>query len=263
MWYEKLGFTVDIEKIREQIVGPGGVLEQAELIIQGEEYESKVYNGFGGWSLTSRTGDYRDGWEVFHADDVELNKIIFPDGKINYKAMKFLGVSHPFEHDKPTQFCTGEIKKVIDQLEFMGFYPRRVRITCLKAGSKSLIHKDNSEDVYMARIHIPVVSNEACVHICEGEHLHMPADGGVYMMMVNNWHQIRNDSDEDRYHILMDAYDTKGLTKNLKYNGDINTVIQQSQNYRKNMDAAELTPQDLEMFEKLKEEFIANIPHRI
>lgn len=261
MWYEKLGFEVNINQLKKDI--EKYVFTAGDQVVQGEEFESDQYNGFGGWSLTSRTGDWRDGWEVFHSDDPELQKIIFPNNGFNYKAMNYMGVSHPLEHKNPTALYQGEIKRVIDQLAFMGFTPRRVRVTCLKAGSKSLVHQDCSEDQYMARIHIPIITNEDCVHICEGENLHMPADGGVYMMWVNKWHQIRNDSKKDRYHLLMDAWDTKGLTKQFFFSKDKMEKLQREcDDYRKNMDAAVLTEEDIKFFDNLKKQFIANIPHR-
>jgi hypothetical protein len=109
----------------------------------------------------------------------------------------------------------GEIKKVLDNLRELGLTPCRARVACLKAHSKSLVHRDANSSEYMTRIHIPLWTNKKSVHICQGKNLHMPADGGVWILWTNIWHQIRNDSDEDRYHIIMDAYDTKKITKNL------------------------------------------------
>ena len=56
----------------------------------------------------------------------------------------------------------------------------------------------------------------------------MPADGSVYMLWVNCMHQIRNDSDEDRYHIICDAYDTQGITENFRYKQNINRLIEEA-----------------------------------
>lgn len=260
MFYEKLGFNVNIDQLRKDV--EKYVFTAGDQFIQGEEYESKQYNGFGGWSIQSRTGDWRDGWEVFHADDDELKSILF-GSEHTWKAMNYLKVSDAFEHKNPTQVCQGEIKRIMDQLEFMGFHPRRARVTCLKAGSKSLVHRDCVEERYMARIHIPIISNPDCVHICEGEHLHMPADGGVYMLWTNNWHQIRNDSKHDRYHIIMDAWDTKFLTRNFGFKGDIKQLQKQADYHRKMVDAATLTEQDIAFFDKLKAEYISKIPHKI
>jgi len=204
MWYEKLDFKVDIEKLVSDV--KKYVFPLGNQIIQGEEYETAQYHGFGGWSLLSRTGDWRDGWEFFHGNESpELKKVFFPEGGNTNKTLKYFNIAHSLEHKNPTQACQGEIRHVLEQLEQLGFYPRRARVSCLQAHSKSLVHKDGYRDEYMARIHIPLITNEKCIHICEGEDLHMPADGSVYIMWVNTWQQIRNDSDENRYHIIMDA----------------------------------------------------------
>ena len=84
----------------------------------------------------------------------------------------------------------------------------------------------------------------------------MPADGSVYILWVNMWHQIRNDSDEDRYHIIMDAFDTKRITKDFKYMGEFSQLQEQAKHYRKNIDAVELTPSDIEFFERIKQKFV-------
>jgi hypothetical protein len=256
MWYEKLEYKVDIDRLRKEV--KDNVFSLGSKVIQGEDYETEQYRGFGGWSLLTRTGDWHDGWEVYHSDDKETNDIFFPNGQYNYKAMKFLDVAHDsgLEHDKPTPACKGYIAEVLNDLDQLGFMPRRARVTCLQAHSKSLVHKDAATTNYMARIHIPLFTNKKCIHICNGYNLHMPADGSVYILWVNQWHQIRNDSDEDRYHIIMDAYDTKQITKDFKYMGDITQLQWQANDYRKQIEATELTPEDLIYYENIRQKFV-------
>jgi hypothetical protein len=256
MWYEKLDYKVDINRLRKEV--EDNVFSLGPQVIQGEEYETEQYQGFGGWSLLTRTGDWHDGWEVYHSDDKETNDLFFPNGQYNYKAMKFLNVSHDsgLEHDKPTPACVGYIAEVLNDLERLGFYPRRARVSCLQAHSKSLVHRDSVSNNYMARIHIPLITNEKCVHMCDGQNLHMPADGSVYILWVNVWHQIRNDSDKDRHHIIMDAYDTNRITKHFKYMGDFAQLQNQAKEYRKNIDAVDLTPSDIEFFKIIKQKFV-------
>ena len=118
------------------------------------------------------------------------------------------------------------------------------------------MHKDADTLEYMARIHIPLWTNEKCVHISDGYHLHMPADGSVYMLWVNIWHQIRNDSYQDRYHIIIDAYDTKKLTQNFKYEGDFSQLQQWANGFREQINAVNLTDDDREFFEALKQRYV-------
>jgi hypothetical protein len=80
--------------------------------------------------------------------------------------------------------------------------------------------------------------------------------GNVYMVWVHLWHQIRNDSDQDRYHIIMDAYDTKKVTKNFHYNADINELIDFHKRVREKIDSAIITPEEYEKFESVRQTFV-------
>jgi hypothetical protein len=82
--------------------------------------------------------------------------------------------------------------------------------------------------------------------------------GSVWMVWVNNWHQIRNDSTEDRYHLIMDAYDTKKLTQFFKYEGDIQELIDFHKFIRKRIDDAVITPEEYEKFEAVRQTFVTN-----
>jgi hypothetical protein len=236
------------------------VLPLGQQVIQGEEYETPAYHGFGGWSLLSRTGDWKDGWDYFQNDEGKEMELFFPKNDNNYKTLKFFGIAMSTEHDKPTQGYQGEIAKVLDHIRDLGFYPSRARITCLKAGSKSLVHKDSDLNEYMARIHIPLITNPKCVFIQNGRHLYMEPKT-AWMIWVNDWHQIRNDSDEDRYHLIMDAYDTKKITKGFHYDADINELINFHKDIRKKIDAAVITPEEYERFEAVRQTFVTRPKH--
>lgn len=259
MWYEKLDIIkFDFDKLKQDVIDH--VFPLGQQIIQGEEYETPAYHGFGGWSITSRTGDWKDGWDFFQNDEGEAMETYFPKDDNNYKSLKFFDIAMSTEHNKPTQGCVGEIKKVVEQIEALGLTPRRVRVTCLKAGAKSLVHRDSDDNEYMARIHIPLITNPKCVFICQGQNLHMEA-GSAYMVWVNQWHQIRNDSNEDRYHLLMDAYDTKHITKNFHYESDIEQLFNFHKDVRQKIDAAVLTQEEYDRFEAVRQTFITNPKH--
>jgi hypothetical protein len=255
MFYEDVSnlISFDIEKLRKDV--QENVFTLGKQVIQGEEYETPAYHGFGGWSITSRTGDWKDGWDFFQNDEGQAMEVYFPKGRSNYEALKFFDIAHSMEHKNPTQAYVGEIAKVIDQIIELGLTPRRVRVTCLKARCKSLVHRDSDDNEYMARLHIPLFTNPKCVFICNGTTLHMEA-GKAYAVWVNQWHQIRNDSDEDRYHIIMDFYDTKKVTKTFHYNGDIQQLDDLATAMRKNIDDAVIPPDLLEKFETVRQSFI-------
>lgn len=238
------------------------VFTLGEKCIQGEEYETKAYHGFGGWSLLSRSGSWKDGFEFFQNDEGEAMEVYFPQNDNNYKALKFFNITMPTLHNKPTEGYKGEIANVLDQIKELGFYPTRARITCLKAGCKSLVHRDASGDgnQYMARIHIPLITNPKCNWIQNGQKLHMEK-GSTWIVWVNDWHQIRNDSDEDRYHLIMDAYDTKKITEFFKYEGKFEELIEWEKQVQKLIDDTIITPEEFEKFESVRKTFITNPKH--
>ena len=223
-WIEKLPYEVDVKSLVKNL---NEIKQIGPMIMQGSEFG---YNNFGGWNLQSRSGDYRDGFQV------GIEKCYRKNGTFNYHLAKFLNYSHGFEHKNKTNACIDAFSEIVDFLELKGFYPRRMRLTCLKPHSKSIVHRDSPSSKYLARIHIPLITNEKCIHWTEYGETHMPADGSVYMLWVNCMHQIRNDSDEERYHIICDAYDTKGITQNFKYDKDINLLIKESEIYRQRID---------------------------
>lgn len=247
-FYETLDF---IRYDHDQLVADvrQHVFTLGQQVIQGEEYETHAYKGFGGWSLQSQTGDWRDGWEFFQNEEgTTIEEVFFPKNANNFATLKYFNIAHSLEYKQPTQGYQGEIARVIDQISAFGLMPRRARVTCLKAGSKSLVHRDCGETDYMARIHIPLITNPACVFKCDGEDLYMEP-GKAYMVWVNRWHQIRNDSDQDRYHIIMDAYDTKHVTDNFKYLGDITQLEQFANHLRNQIDQTVITADVVEKFE--------------
>ena len=109
----------------------------------------------------------------------------------------------------------------------------------------------------MTRIHIPLWTNKKCIHICEGQNLHMEA-GSVYVIWANLWHQIRNDSDEDRYHIIMDVYDTKKITQHFKYEGDFSQLEEFARRFNQEINEIELTEDDINFFEAIKDKYVTN-----
>jgi hypothetical protein len=239
---EKLPVKFNIEKLKKSLYEE--ILPLGNPIIQSEEHGFK---GFGGYSVLSRTGDWRDG---FQNGDTFCRK---KNGSFNYQLAKYLDVSNSFEYKNPTEACTPAFFTIINTFMEAGFYPRRARITVCKAHSRSSVHSDGSSEDYIARIHVPLITNEKCTHWSEKGEWHLPADGSAYMMWVNNIHQVRNDSDEDRYHLIMDAYDTKGLTKNFKYPHNIQEKLKEAEDFRVQMDKTTIPFYKLPLFYAMKQ----------
>ena len=73
---------------------------------------------------------------------------------------------------------------------------------------------------------------------------------------TNNWHQIRNDSADDRYHIICDFYDTKGVTKGFSYKGNIQELEDHAKLMRQKIDEAVIEPELLKKFEEVRQTFV-------
>jgi hypothetical protein len=112
----------------------------------------------------------------------------------------------------------------------------------------------------MARLHIPLITNKKCVFIADGQHLHMEANK-AYIVWTQIWHQIRNDSDQDRFHLLMDIYDTKCITKEFGYRGNIQELEDHAKMMRQKIDEAVIEPELLERFEEVRQSFVTKPKH--
>lgn len=227
---EKLPFVFNINLLKQD-------LEQIKKIPITWQAKEFGYSNFGGWSVLSKDGSCNDGWEV---------GIEQCEGKFyKYQLAKYLKISHPFEHNKKTPACIGEIEKVIDTFICNGFYPRRARITLIKSNTSSIVHIDNPWDDlienYSCRVHIPIITNKKCTHWTEKGEYHMPANGSSYILPVNNFHQVKNDSNEDRYHLIMDVYDTCGISKTMQFLDKIEKLENSSREFRQKIDEVNLT----------------------
>lgn len=134
------------------------------------------------------------------------------------------------------------IQNIIEHLEFLGFNPRRMRLSKLIAGRMLKPHNDLGLGIkkYAVRFHIPCITNEDNHWIIFNERLntkdfkspekdelktwikqnedkivcrfHLEA-GKAYLIKTNNLHTVTNCSTEDRYHINCNIWDTKNLSK--------------------------------------------------
>lgn len=235
MVVQKLNFRVDVNKLRQSL--ENDIFKLGSPVIQSREHG---FDGFGGWSVMSRTGHWRDGYQQGH--DWVFRKDM---GYRQYSLAKYLGLGHPMEYDKFTEAATPPFREIINRLANSGFYPRRARINILKAGQKSALHRDGPDDSYMLRLHIPIITNDKCKHtVIQNKRIYeytMPADGSVYAVKVNNLHQIINDSNQDRYHLIMDAYDTRKYTIGCHFNRDeIASRLKEAEQFRAEVDKINL-----------------------
>ncbi len=215
MWWAKLDFTVDVDAMVKQ-------LEVAKAMYSAV-YDDHGYGPqFGGLSILSDNGD--------HLRGMVSGKQIWEDGKVNFELAIKKGINFEYNYHTKTKLCTGETERVIDLLDDLGMTPRRARYTVLKAGGKSSIHNDSKKGEYACRIHIPLITDKECTHslfLNNGTKIdekHFPADGSVYIMQVNNIHQIINPTKKDRWHFLCSCYDVTGYSPFKISTNELNTV---------------------------------------
>ena len=190
MVFERLTFSYNIQKLQDFL---------SNTVIPIGDPICPIELGFGGWSITSRDGTWQDGWRKSNET-----------------------VDAPHIYNVPTELYIDYMKDVIEDINSKGLQPVKVRINNLPPHSKSSVHRDYPANDFRARLHIPLLTNEKCCHILynnsgvEQVRTHMAADGSVYMFWANVKHQYINESDENRYHIIMDVTDTLGITENFK-----------------------------------------------
>jgi hypothetical protein len=187
-YLERLNLDVSTSALYEHLVSQ--VLKIPITIQWGNMTKDQRWT-FGCWSVLSSNGTVEDGCE---------------QGEQNCRL-----------YDRPTEICTGYLETVIKKIKDLGLSPCRARITNLKPKSKTIWHKDISSGHYKVRLHIPIQTHELCKFSYGDFSFHMPTDGAAYLVRVDQNHEAYNDSNIDRYHLIMDVFDTKKITKNFHF----------------------------------------------
>lgn len=88
----------------------------------------------------------------------------------------------------------------------MGGYPIRIILAMLKGGGVIQTHTDAGPSLQMnARIHIPIITHQDCLFNVGNEWRHIP-EGHVYRINNNDNHGVKNNSDIDRVHLIVDYH---------------------------------------------------------
>ncbi len=204
MIYEKLeGFHVDVEELRNTYNYMRSVFKM--------DYAYDDY--FGGWSIQSWNGKFTDGWERKPVTYLDKNG----EEKVDFEKSMAVDTRSVDQCNVRTELCFGQTDEILNKLEGLGLHPRRARYSRLSPQSILPYHRDCDESMYQVRLHIPIITNPDCVFISEEGEAHMPADGSGYLVKVNELHSSANRSDDYRTHIIINVWDTRGVTKFNKY----------------------------------------------
>lgn len=194
---ERWDLGLDIQRLQQHL---------KECVLDKEI--TKQSEAFGGWSVLSPDGDYRQGW-------VQGHKLLKPETTEEEKAeiRKAFGNKKIAEYTVETEICTGYLLEIVEMLRERQLSPCRARIIRLTAGLACSWHFDTTPNNYLVRLHIPIVTNPGCFFETPNEREHLPADGSAYFIFVNREHRVINHGTEDRYHLVIDVTDVAGVTQ--------------------------------------------------
>jgi hypothetical protein len=171
--------------------------------------------------IKSKTFDNGEG-TVSHIDSIALNRIPGDNestkGKYSWgmywtkpdSTGKEVSRSNFIKEDKFTEFLPefeNTYFKYVYDLISKRFALGRTRI--LKKGPRSTLswHKDPEP-----RLHIPIITNPGCRFVIEDRSFHIPADGSVWVVNAEKYHNFFNGGEEDRIHLVATLPNTKTFT---------------------------------------------------
>jgi hypothetical protein len=190
-------FTVNWDAIRNYI--------RTELV----KYPKAGSGDFTGWSVTSNTGKYTDGWlngTHFMSVGLDGEIVIDKDAALaaGYCSAKF--------HTQFTDIANADLQSCINQLSNLGLSPCRARLTQLEPGAESDWHTDGKPSDKIIRLHFVFDTNPDCFFIHEAGKSHME-ENNVYLININYHHKVVNLGNTNRTHMIVDVTDTKGISK--------------------------------------------------
>ncbi len=158
-------------------------------------------DGFwGGWSLTSSTGEVYDGWQS--------GEKIYDSTLSDEERLRILSSFRDQRFMTKTPIYDEYVDQITEDLASLHLLVERVRLVVLvpHAESEAYWHKDSSppRNLFKLRLHIPIITNEHCFFEYQDRRTHFPADGSAYVIDVGRPHRVLNLSSENRFHLMMD-----------------------------------------------------------
>lgn len=87
---------------------------------------------------------------------------------------------------------------------FQGHFATDRRLSLVVAGQMIGTHDDQQDDSFIARVHVPLETNERAVMTYGADEIHM-ASGFAYLMDIERMHGIANRGATDRIHFFFDV----------------------------------------------------------
>ena len=202
------------------------------------------------WQAHYNKHDYEGSWTALPLRSVkgDMNNVIADAGDVA-----------SFSDTELMQQCP-YIKSVVDTIECD---KKAIRLLNLQAGAIIKEHKDAELNFESgeARIHVPIMTNDALEFYLDDERVVMNS-GECWYMNFNRKHRVTNNGTTDRIHLVMDCV-VNDWMRDLFTHGDweIKNVIQAEERYS-NKDKEQMlkqlismnTPQSLQMAKQLEAE---------
>lgn len=202
------GFTIDVEKLNSHLQN---VVKKFPITHISRDPTDPTLK-YGGWSVTSLTGETEDGWQSQRG---------WRDGKFDNTLAYEVGWRPRWFHRNKTPICTGYLNEVVDMMTEWGYNPSAIRIWDNPPGGCHIgRHTDAASNQYAVRLHIPIITNPDCVHVWYTDpetRIHIPADGSAYLFRTNVNHDTFNYGTTERFHLIAEVFDTKGHCPEFKY----------------------------------------------
>ena len=195
----KLDLTIDISKLTAYL----------DYVQKTNPPFMKKNGPWGGWSITSSTGEINDGWQTGE----KINDSNISEDEKN-KLKEFFSTT---KFDKPTPIYNEYIEELLISIKqsFPTLSLTRLRIALLKPHPESTSYWHQDGEIIKGqrafRLHIPIVTNENCFFEYQHERHHLKADGSIYLIEINQLHRALNLSDKNRYHLIADVSQKLGI----------------------------------------------------
>lgn len=131
--------------------------------------------------------------------------------RLDPKSKDYDPVADELNYNHRNHLVTGIFAEILDSFRAS---VKRVRLAYVAPHFSIKPHVDYDPS-YIARYHIPIVTNKKCVmHTIRNsqiEYCHFPADGRIYFFNAGLKHWASNDSDEARLHLIIDTHGQEDL----------------------------------------------------
>jgi hypothetical protein len=155
--------------------------------------------------------------ESLRSDNVSLRQtnIFNRTRRLNPNNKNYLPEADELNYGIRNKYVNGMLEDIINLFESK---ITRVRLACLKANFEIKPHVDYDPS-YITRYHIPIITNDNVKMYLERNNniieYVLPADGKIYFFNSGLKHWVKNNSDKDRLHLIVDVHGQQELN-NLK-----------------------------------------------